>query len=371
MANQLRKSDITDTEFLDQEELTSDGSFVYLTTSVISTTASTKTVVVSLASDGEGLITGEDHPAESGDIVILTGTSGANGQYSIDQVLSDTSFTVVEAILDSTGGSADYHYRAGAKVIGFDPTGLTSIFAHNVQEALAELDASIASSADYLTEAQHPALRQLIHLADEGGPFEGFPTGVYQETTPAGSPFPTSVIWWSSSAKVGKIVEETVSYNPNKTIATDNWKVYNTDGTTMLAEILDTISYLGVFEVSRLRTITDYSVGVCNLQYEEHKTLRQLIHLADEGGPFEGFATGAYQETLPASSPFPTSVIWWTSSAKTSKIVEENITYNPNKTVATDTWQVYAVDGSTVLATVTDTVTYSGVFELYRSRAIS
>lgn len=107
------------------------------------------------------------------------------------------------------------------------------------------------------------------------------------------------------------------------------------------------------------------------LSESAHKTLRQLIHLADEGGPFEGFTSGAYQETLPTSNPFPTSVIWWTSSAKTSKIVEEIITYNGNKTIATDQWKVYDTDGSTVLATVTDAITYSGVFESNRTRTIT
>lgn len=104
---------------------------------------------------------------------------------------------------------------------------------------------------------------------------------------------------------------------------------------------------------------------------DDHRTLRQLIHLADEGGPFEGFASGAYQETLPAADPFPTSIIWWTSAAKTAKIVEETITYNANKTINTDEWKAYAIDGSTVLATVTDTMTYSGVFETSRTRTIA
>jgi len=100
-----------------------------------------------------------------------------------------------------------------------------------------------------------------------------------------------------------------------------------------------------------------------------HKTLRQLIHLAEEGGPWEGFASGAFQETLPSADPFPTSVIWWTSAAKTEKIVEEQLVYNSNKTIATDTWKVYAVGGA-LLVTITDTITYSGVFETSRTRTI-
>ena len=107
------------------------------------------------------------------------------------------------------------------------------------------------------------------------------------------------------------------------------------------------------------------------LSEAQHKTLRQLVHLAEEGGPFEGFASGAYQETLPTSNLFPTSIIWWTSSAKTSKIVEETISYNGNKTIATDQWKVYDTDGSTVLATATDTIVYSGVFETHRTRTIT
>jgi hypothetical protein len=102
-----------------------------------------------------------------------------------------------------------------------------------------------------------------------------------------------------------------------------------------------------------------------------HKTLRQLIHLADEGGPWEGFASGAYEETLPTADPFPTSVIWWTSSAKTAKIVEETVTYNANKTINTDQWKVYDTDGSTVLATATDTYAYSGIFVLSRTRVVT
>lgn len=100
----------------------------------------------------------------------------------------------------------------------------------------------------------------------------------------------------------------------------------------------------------------------------QHKTLRQLIHFIDNG-PAEGFVSGAYRETLPSASPFPTSVIWYTDSGKTDKIVEKLITYtgvNPT----TIQWKMYDVDGSTVLATVTDAISYSGVFETSRTRTI-
>lgn len=100
-----------------------------------------------------------------------------------------------------------------------------------------------------------------------------------------------------------------------------------------------------------------------------HGPLRQLIHFIDEG-PADGFATGAYRQQLPSGDPFPTSVIWWTSVAMTHKIVQCTITRNGNETPATEVWQMYATDGVTVLLTVTDTYSYSGVVETTRTRTI-
>lgn len=102
----------------------------------------------------------------------------------------------------------------------------------------------------------------------------------------------------------------------------------------------------------------------------QHKALRNLIHFISDG-PADGFLTGAYKETLPSANPFPTSLTWWTSVAKTAKIVERLITYNSNKTVLTDQWKMYATDGTTVLVTVTDTPAYTGVFETSRVRVIT
>ena len=99
----------------------------------------------------------------------------------------------------------------------------------------------------------------------------------------------------------------------------------------------------------------------------QHKALRQLIHFIDSG-PADGFVSGAYHETL--SGPFPTSYIWWTSAAKTAKIVELTLTRNSNKTPATEEWKMYDTDGTTVLVTVTDTISYSGIFETTRTRTI-
>ena len=106
------------------------------------------------------------------------------------------------------------------------------------------------------------------------------------------------------------------------------------------------------------------------LKSGSHASLRQLIHLADGDGPYEGFASGAVLDTGPAGA-FPTASIWYTDATKTKKIVSQIVTYNGNHTIATEQWQAYDVDGSTVLATVTDTITYQGMFETGRTRTLA
>jgi len=105
-----------------------------------------------------------------------------------------------------------------------------------------------------LSAEQHKTLRQLIHFIEEG-PAEGFTSGAYREQLPSGSIFPTSVTWWESSSKLKKIVERLITWtgvNPT----TDQWKIYDTDGTTVLWIVTDTISYSGVVETTRTRVIT-------------------------------------------------------------------------------------------------------------------
>lgn len=104
------------------------------------------------------------------------------------------------------------------------------------------------------------------------------------------------------------------------------------------------------------------------LSEEDHKILRQLIHFIDDG-PAEGFTSGAYKETLPAGSPFPTSEIWWESSSKLKKIVSLVTTWT-GAVITQEVWDIYDTDGSTSLATITDGISYSGIFETSRTRTI-
>ena len=60
-----------------------------------------------------------------------------------------------------------------------------------------------------LTEAQHKALRHLIHFIDDG-PADGFASGAYKEVT--GTVFPTYIVWWESPAKLVRIVERFLTW---------------------------------------------------------------------------------------------------------------------------------------------------------------
>ena len=83
-------------------------------------------------------------------------------------------------------------------------------------------------------------------------PAEGWPSNIYREVT--GTVFPSAIIWWTSAAKTTKIVEQLFTYTGvNPTVI--QWKLYASNGTTVLSTITDTITYSGVFETSRVRTI--------------------------------------------------------------------------------------------------------------------
>jgi len=98
-----------------------------------------------------------------------------------------------------------------------------------------------------------------------------------------------------------------------------------------------------------------------------HSALRQLIHFIDNG-PAQGFATGAYRETT--GTIYPTSIIWYNHGGPGKiKIVEKLITW-AGVLPATITWNMYDAAG-VVIATISDAISYSGMFETSRTRTIS
>jgi len=242
--------DVTDIEIIDAVELASDGSSSYKSGITVSQTISGTSRVI-IAPTGplflDGLVFGDD-PVEAGDKVVLAGTTAADGMYTVNSIIDNSILDVVESILDSIGGTAAFRHPAGSKRIGVDPTSISASSQTNLQGVLEDLDASISSGG--ITAAQHKALRDLIHFIDNG-PGDGFSSGAYRETV--GGIFPTSIVWYEDVTKAKKLVEKTIG---GSAVAPSpiTWKMYDTDGSTVLITLVDMITYMGIVETSRTRT---------------------------------------------------------------------------------------------------------------------
>lgn len=153
----ITKEDLVDVDIVDATELASDATSIYdfKSVSAVSTAAGTQQVTVV---GGSILADDLDKPIQDGDIVILTGTTAADGVYTFDVLVDNENFTVKEAIPNSTGGSCTFRHPSGAKKVGVDPTNLTGV-ATNLQEALEEIDANSG-----VTESEHRDLDTLVHI---------------------------------------------------------------------------------------------------------------------------------------------------------------------------------------------------------------
>ena len=82
-----------------------------------------------------------------------------------------------------------------------------------------------------------------------------------------------------------------------------------------------------------------------------HRNLDQLVHDIAETG---------FREALPAATGQPTSIIMWTSAAKTQKIRETLITYTSGLATSVVTTQYDGAGVAIVGETLTETPVYSG-----------
>lgn len=83
---------------------------------------------------------------------------------------------------------------------------------------------------------------------------------------------------------------------------------------------------------------------------------------------------GAYAECERISGQvFPYKITWYTNSGKSIKLVEKEFTYGSSLPVPTTiTMRLYnGTVANTVLRTITDTITYSRVFEVSRTRVVA
>jgi hypothetical protein len=100
----------------------------------------------------------------------------------------------------------------------------------------------------------HTALLDLAHFID--GPCI---TGAYlTKAYVTGTPFLSTATWWTSSAQTARLLDLTLSYPSGNysTVSTAQYRVYASDGATVLHQALDKFTYSGVLEINRTRTYT-------------------------------------------------------------------------------------------------------------------
>jgi hypothetical protein len=139
MPGGIRRADIEDADIVDAIELAATGLVDFVSgIAVTSTSAATKRVVFTDAD----IIHDKDYLIEAGDFVTLTGT--AAGKYTVAAIVDEHTLTVVEAIVDSVGGTAAFCYAPGAGQVGVDPTNLTISDGDRVQAVLEDFDYAIS-----------------------------------------------------------------------------------------------------------------------------------------------------------------------------------------------------------------------------------
>jgi hypothetical protein len=143
MPQEVSRSDVDDSEFLDAEELASDGYSPYRIVTVSSVVSSNKNIII-LSQNALDILKYVDYPLQSGDKVRITGNAAA-GTYTVDEIIDDTTFSVVESIINASDGYAEFIYPSGSSNIGYDPSEQNTpyITSSNVQDALTELSNNI------------------------------------------------------------------------------------------------------------------------------------------------------------------------------------------------------------------------------------
>ena len=202
MPGGIAREDLEDLDIVDAVELASDGTAeIFTGATVTSTTSSSKQVVLSgvdLYRDPEQL--------EPDDLITLSGTPEADGDYTVDTIVNSTTFTVNEAISDSTGGTCDAFHPPGASKVGIDPTNISGVTATDVQEAMEELSAATGAddkkvqvdaadaSYDYLLAKLQAGTNITLTAVDTGG-------GVKQVKIDSGAG--AGNVWWRHFLTMG------------------------------------------------------------------------------------------------------------------------------------------------------------------------
>jgi len=208
-----------------------------------------------------------------------------------------------------------------------------------------------------------------IHNTASGHNHDGFNSAPVSLGPPeSGSQYPIGYFTnFNSTTRVGSAVDQINRALLNVTSGSST--IFQFNGITLgISGVINTVN----ISASSETVVASYSGSTATYYFSESlkETTRKLIILAN-GGPFEGYATGAFRVIGYENKVFPTESIWYTDSSMNSKIVSEKVIYNSRKLISSKEYRAYATDGTTVLSTIIDNIYYNGIFESSRSRNIT
>lgn len=263
---------------------------------VSSTTNSTRRIVSNGAAFESWLL-------DSGDIVVITGSAAA-GRYRVDTVIDQKTFSVIEPLASTAGvGTISIYHPVGASITGFNPSGLFSTSALNVQDAIKDLDGYISTLGVGTSSIAHDDYDTLVHNLAENN---------YEEYTYTGLRI-SSIISWTDIFKTTKIRESSFTYLGSRVSSEVNIQYDSYGAETQ--RLLKNYTYTGRF-LSNV-SITEFG-GTTQI---EHEYLDTLVHNLAETSYEEYSYTGARVSNITV----------WNSSSKTTKIREYQYTYSGRK----------------------------------------
>lgn len=168
---------------------------------------------------------------DAGDIVVISGSTAADGTYTVASVTDEQNFLTVEPIPNSTGGTLTAYHPIAASRIGIRNSTLQwSTSADTLQEALDDL--SITGGG--ITDTEHRELDQLVHNIAEDS-FEEYTYSGFQVI---------NITAWTDNLKTTKIREQQFTYTGLKinTITTIQYD----DAGVEVERITETFTYTGL-----------------------------------------------------------------------------------------------------------------------------
>lgn len=181
---------------------------------------------------------------------VVAATYGSASQVPIITVDVDGRITVASTAAIAGGPPSG---PAGGDLVGTYPNptlAATAVVAGTYGSIDVVPIITVDSKGRLTNVATASTLLQLIRFISEG-PTKGFATGATKTVT--GTVFPSQTLW--RRADTTKLVEKNVTYTGSLP-TTIQWILYAADGITVLENVVDTVTYAGVFEASRVRFIS-------------------------------------------------------------------------------------------------------------------